>query len=313
MRPPRGRVPAIGPDGDLAVAQAHQDLRARADELEAAEIEEEQERRGIEPAQRAVEREGRQRERRGEALRRHDLEDIAGADVVLGRARPWPRNRASVRVRDRRSAAAAAGPRPGGRGASGPSSVGDASLRAARARAHRRRGATPAGGRTGVTSEISSGTDVEDRHHRRAHQHRVGHAERVGIGRAAAPSAGPCRSRDSRTRRRPSAAGRAAASMRESAISARSESSAAARTASKASRSRARARLISARPPLAAPDQVGLEADDRIAARARRRLRPIRTGRCRRRVPRDELQQGRDRRLQIGDQPPADQRRSPAS
>ena len=49
-------------DGDRAVAQPHQDLRARADQREVAEVEEEQERRGVEPAQRAVERERRQRE-----------------------------------------------------------------------------------------------------------------------------------------------------------------------------------------------------------------------------------------------------------
>ena len=57
--------------------------------LEAAEIEEEQERRGIDPAQRAVKREGRQRERRREALRQHHLEDVAGADVFLRLLRPW--------------------------------------------------------------------------------------------------------------------------------------------------------------------------------------------------------------------------------
>ena len=71
-------------DGDRAVAHPHQDLRARADDREAAEIEEIQERRGIDPAQRAVERERRQRERRLEALRQHDLEDVAGGDVFLG-------------------------------------------------------------------------------------------------------------------------------------------------------------------------------------------------------------------------------------
>ena len=71
-------------DGDLAVAQPHQDLRARADDREAAEIEEEQEGRGVEPAQRAVEGEGRQLEGQLEALGRHDLEDVAGEDVFLG-------------------------------------------------------------------------------------------------------------------------------------------------------------------------------------------------------------------------------------
>ena len=87
--PPRRRAaPARAgerADGDLAVAHAHQDLRAGADHGEAAEIEEEQERRGVEPAQRAIERERRQPERRGESARRHDLEDVAGADIFLRR------------------------------------------------------------------------------------------------------------------------------------------------------------------------------------------------------------------------------------
>ena len=76
-------------DGHLAVAHAHQNFGARADEREAAEVEMEQERRRVEAPQRAIERERRQRERRGEALRQHDLEDVAGADVLLRLARPW--------------------------------------------------------------------------------------------------------------------------------------------------------------------------------------------------------------------------------
>ena len=50
----------------------------------AAEVEEEQERRGIDPAQRAIERERGESERRLEALREHDLEDVARRDVLLG-------------------------------------------------------------------------------------------------------------------------------------------------------------------------------------------------------------------------------------
>ena len=46
-----------GADGHLAFAHAHQDLRARADEGEAAEVEMEEERRGVGAAQGAVERE----------------------------------------------------------------------------------------------------------------------------------------------------------------------------------------------------------------------------------------------------------------
>ena len=77
-------------DGHLAVAHAHEDLGARADEREVAEIEVEEERRGIGAAQRAIERERRQRERRREALRQHDLEDVAGGDVLLRPLRPCP-------------------------------------------------------------------------------------------------------------------------------------------------------------------------------------------------------------------------------
>ena len=71
------------PDGDPAAAQAHQDLRARADHGEAVQVEEEEEGRGVEPPERAVEREGRQGEGQGEALGQHDLEDVAGEDVLL--------------------------------------------------------------------------------------------------------------------------------------------------------------------------------------------------------------------------------------
>jgi len=83
-----GRRPAFagagdGADGDLAAKHPHEDLGGGPDHLEAAEIEEEHERRGVGAAQGAVEREGRQREGLGPALARHDLEDIARADVVL--------------------------------------------------------------------------------------------------------------------------------------------------------------------------------------------------------------------------------------
>ena len=56
----RGAAPARAgerADRHLAVAHAHQDLGRRADQREGAEVEVEQERRGIGAAQRAVERE----------------------------------------------------------------------------------------------------------------------------------------------------------------------------------------------------------------------------------------------------------------
>ena len=80
---PRRRVPAIGRMVTVSSRNADQDFRAGADDLEVREVEIEQEGRGIDAAQRAVERERRQGEGRLEALRQHDLEDVAGADVVL--------------------------------------------------------------------------------------------------------------------------------------------------------------------------------------------------------------------------------------
>ena len=70
-------------DDDLAVAHPHQDFRARDDDLEAAEIEEAEIGRGIDAPQRAIERERRQFEAAGEALRKHDLEGVARDDVIL--------------------------------------------------------------------------------------------------------------------------------------------------------------------------------------------------------------------------------------
>ena len=63
----------------------HHQLRRGADERELAEVEVEHVRRGVEHAQRAVQRERVGVERRLEAQREHRLEDVAGADVLLGR------------------------------------------------------------------------------------------------------------------------------------------------------------------------------------------------------------------------------------
>ena len=72
------------PDGDGAVAHADQDLGARARDGEAAVVEIIEERCRVHPAQRAVERKRRQRKRRLETLREHDLEDVAGENVIFG-------------------------------------------------------------------------------------------------------------------------------------------------------------------------------------------------------------------------------------
>ena len=107
---------------------------------------------------------------------------------------------------------------------------------------------------------------VEDRHDRRPQEHR----NRAGRGPAACPSAGapsaaPCRSPYSRTGRPPWAAGRAAVrcGIRRPAR--------AARRARRRGRARTRV-VVDAKAPVdlglvaaAAPDEIGLEADHRIA------------------------------------------------
>src|SRR3546814_16217256 len=72
--PPR---PGEGSYRDLLVAHSHQNLRTRPDDGEIAEIQEEQERRRIEDAQRAIERERRQLEVEREEPRRPGMEDNA--------------------------------------------------------------------------------------------------------------------------------------------------------------------------------------------------------------------------------------------
>ena len=90
---------------------------------------------------------------------------------------------------------------------------------------------------------------VEDREQRRTQQQRVGNAEHGrGSSPASAPSAAPCRSRDSRPARPPSAADVGGASSRVSAISARRLSSAGRSSAMKACGAERACRLTSARP-----------------------------------------------------------------
>ena len=78
-----GPCSSDGPDRDLAAPDANQDFRARACDCEAAEVQEIEEGRGIDAAKRPVKREGRKLEPRGEALREHDLEDIAGCNILF--------------------------------------------------------------------------------------------------------------------------------------------------------------------------------------------------------------------------------------
>ena len=71
-------------DGHDLASGLDQDFRARTTDCERAAIEEEQIRRGVDPAQSAIERKRRERKRRLETLRQHHLKDVAGGDVFLG-------------------------------------------------------------------------------------------------------------------------------------------------------------------------------------------------------------------------------------
>src|SRR6267143_1592250 len=73
-----------GTNGDLALAQADQNLRARTDDGEARKIEKIKKGRGVQPPQRTIQRERRQPEFAPEALTRHYLKYVSGADVLLG-------------------------------------------------------------------------------------------------------------------------------------------------------------------------------------------------------------------------------------
>ena len=137
-------------------------------------------------------------------------------------------------------------------------------------------------GRTGVTSTISWRDGVEDRHDRRPDHDRVGQVQRVGIGagRAARP-AGPCRSRARRTGPRPSAAGPSGRSIREAATRARRESSAPPGSGVKRVGGDGVALGDLGLVAAAAPDQVRLQRDDRIAAAPGAALDRLEAGRRR--------------------------------
>ena len=72
-------------NGHLAIARAHQDFGRGTDQCEIGQVEIIEEGGGVHPAQRAIEVERRQRERRGKALRQHHLKDITGCDIILCR------------------------------------------------------------------------------------------------------------------------------------------------------------------------------------------------------------------------------------
>ena len=73
-----------GAHGHFAVAQADQNFGRCADDLEAAKVEKEHERRGVGTAQRAIQRKGRQFKALRPALAGDHLKNIACADIVFG-------------------------------------------------------------------------------------------------------------------------------------------------------------------------------------------------------------------------------------
>ena len=81
---PRRRVPAMGRMVTLPSRRRTRISGLEPTMAKSAEIQEEQKGRGVQPPQRAIEREGRQGEGQLEALGEHDLEDVAGQDVFLG-------------------------------------------------------------------------------------------------------------------------------------------------------------------------------------------------------------------------------------
>ena len=183
--------------------------------------------------------------------------------------------------------------------------------RAVRGRAHRRRGPGRPASATGEVTVISSRTAVEDRHQRRADQHGVGHAERVGIGRRQLlhqPHHVVAEIAEHAGRHRRGIFRQLDAAFGEQA---RAAIAAAARRAARRPVGRSPALAVDrGLAALAPPDQVGVEADHRIAAAHRAALDQFEQEGIAR-VAR-QLQVGRDRRFEIGDQPrPDDLRLAP--
>ena len=118
----------------LGAAAAHLDQRLGrgAGDLEVAELEEVHVRRRVDGAQAAVDRERLDRRRRREALRRHDLEGVAGVRVLDDPRRRWPRSARGSRS-TQPDAPRARRPAPSARGAGRGRGAGPG--RAARSRA----------------------------------------------------------------------------------------------------------------------------------------------------------------------------------
>ena len=275
-----------------------QDFRARAGDGEAAEVEEIEIGRRIGPPQRAIERERRQRERRLEALRQHDLEGVAGGDVVLGLAHHrlvFGRRGVGFRRHVER-----AGVEFGQRLVERPvEAFDDAGQPLDRAR---ERG-------LGVDAFLRA----HRRHHRdrilhrvehdddgRAHQHRVGNADRIGIGRRQflhQPHHVVAEIAEHAGRHRRQAVGQVDAAFRDQRAQRLERRLGAGREGVGLG---ARAAVDLGLRAVGAPDQIRLEPDDRIAAAHRAAFHRLQQKAHR--LAAAELEEGRDRRLQVGDQ-----------
>ena len=172
---------------DLAAAQAHEDLGAGANDLERAavaivrvgfHVQEEHEGRRVGAAERPVKGKGRQRKVQRPALRRHHLEDVARADVVPGAFdRRQVVGAGKVRLRLAHAAAVAQG------------AMLDRQVVKAAQRLHHPLGRLGIGRARGQAVVGPGGRAqrhlafhaVQHRHDRRADQHRVGRADRVGV------------------------------------------------------------------------------------------------------------------------------------
>ena len=293
-------------DGDLAVLQPHQDFRAGARQLEAFEVQVEQIGRGVLAAQRPVKGERIAAPVGREAVAQHHLEDVAGGDVVLGGGHHGGEG------------GFVDGRTEGGRGRRGRRRAGGQGL------VQRGLEGLQPGVRLGPRSlgigrvvGIGGGDQhdlvadrIEDGDQRGTGQHCVRQIERVRVGRAqrlqqphhviaedAEQTRGHGRQVVGQVKPR---GGDQGAERLEGRHGLRRELS---------GRHACAARQLGLLPP-AAPDHVRVERQDRIAALDRAafdRLQQAGIG-----PVAAELQEGRDRRLKVVDQPPDDDLRTAA-
>src|SRR5579872_3577827 len=168
------------PDRDLAVAYPNQDFRAGDHDLEAAEIEIAKIGRRIDATQSAIEREGRQVELAGVALRQHHLEYVAGDDVflrLLDHGVEFRLGRIGLRFARHQ------------RGIGGRRGMGQWTFEYGDDRVQSRLRALVGGARGDARRRTDRRHDgnlvaygVEDDHDGRTDEERIGHADRVGFG-----------------------------------------------------------------------------------------------------------------------------------